>query len=666
MTTLSTSCSKTLPGDALAQASPDSCPHARGPLPERRVGRALAVLGLAATMVLGSCLHAAATVQLHAPPRTSKHALSYDGARMIVRENHEGATLFDVVETFSGRSLGLLKHSFVRAVWGENSDVAYAVAKDKQIYRLALNGENVRMDRVALTGPEAIPAAEAPRVLVFPSRSAPFFLARGSRRHRSVYRCDLSLATDEGEMETRCRVIIEDGRSVVRWLRTAQGRIVARIKISATGQRVFQSLTPNGKWAYRFHFIPYYTVLKPIQFVQPDGTVWALSNRQRERVALVRLNIETGEEEVFFEHHRYDLTKARVGSDRDGKGTPLLVHYQPDYQAVVHFHSGLEAAYEALYEKVGKPSSIDLVSMDRMAKSAVVLVKNPRLYRSWYLLDLERNTSRELSASSLASYPPFPSRPVTFPASDGLDLYGYLTLPRESAAARPPPMILMLHGGPWSRYFWPATALVPFLASKGYAVLRLNFRGSTGYHRSFLAAGNGALFDSMQHDVLDAAEWAIANGHATRDGVALYGASFGGFLTLVMLAHHPERFRAGIAINAPTDAVEFWRTDWRRGSNRVLWQEFFDADVVPEVALAELSPINNFDRIVAPVQLIAGSRDRRVPPSHSHEMFHLLKASGKTVELVEFESASHSIGLTSRVSHITSMATFLEEHLPHP
>lgn len=628
------------------------------------MGRALAWLGLVAAMALGSCLHAAVTVQLHAPPRIGRHVLSYNGARMIVQEVHDGATLYNVVETASGRPLGLLQHSFVRAVWGENSDVAYAVAKDKQIYRLVLNGENVRMDRVTLTGPEAIPAHQAPRVLLFPSQTAPFLLVQGSRRHRPLYRCDLSLARGERELETRCRVMIEDGRSVVRWLTTAQGRIVARIKESYTGQRVFESLMPNGKWAYRFHFIPYYTVLKPIQFVQPDGTVWALSNRKRERVALVRLNIETGEEEVFFEHDRHDLTEARVGFDRDGEGAPLLVHYQPDYQAVVHFHGGLETAYEALHEKVGKPSRIDLVSMDRMAKTAVVLVENPRLYRSWYLLNLERNTSRELSASSLAWYPPFPSRPVTFSASDGLDLYGYLTSPRESADARPPPLIVMLHGGPWSRYFWPAPALVSFLASKGYAVLRLNFRGSTGYHRSFLAAGNGALFGSMQHDVLDAAEWAIANGHATPDGIALLGSSFGGFLTLVMLAHHPERFQAGIAINAVTDAVEFWRADWRRGSARVLWQEFFDTDVVPEVALAELSPINNFDRIVAPVQLIAGSRDRRVPPSHSHEMFHLLKESGKTVELVEFESASHSIWSTSRGSQIAaSLAAFLEEHL---
>ncbi len=615
-------------------------------------------------MVPGAFRDAAATLRVHTPPRTENHVLSYDGARMIVQEDHEGARLIDVVETSSGRSLGLLKHSFVQAGWGENSDVVYAVAKDKQVYRLSLDAETIRVGNIALTGPNAIPAGEAPRVLVFPSRTIPFLLVRGSRRRQSVYRCDLSPASGEVATETRCQVLIEDGRSVARWLTTATGRIVARIRISATGQRVFQSLESTGEWAYRFHFAPHYTKLEPVQFVQPDGTVWALSNRQRERVALVRLNVRTGAEEVFFEHDRYDLTKALIRFDKDGEGTPLLVHHDPDYPAVVHFHDGLAAAYAALHEKVGRPSRIDLASMDQMAKSAVVLVENPRLYRSWHLLDLEKSTSRQLSASSLASYSASPSRPVTFPARDGLDLFGYLTLPRDADGARPSPMILMLHGGPWSRYVWPDSALVQFLASQGYAVLRLNYRGSTGYDGSFLAAGKGALFGSMQHDVLDAAEWAIANGHATRDGIALFGGSFGGFLTLVMLAHHPEQFQAGIAINAVTDAVGFWRTDWQRTNNRALWQAFFDADVVPEVALAELSPVNNFDRIAAPVLLIAGSRDRRVPPSHSHELFHLLKESGRTVQLVEFESARHNIWSASRGSYIVeSLAAFLEEHL---
>ena len=622
----------------------------------------MACLSLVAVMASGGCRDATASRRIHGQPPARGHVLSYDGTKMIVARDHEDGAFFDVVETASGRSFGLLQHSFVRAVWGESSEVAYAVAKNKDIYRLSLDPDAERIDKVTLTGPEGIPADEKPRVLRFPSPTAPFLLAGTSRGQQPLYRCDLSPGSDERNIETRCRVSIEDGRGVFYWLLTAKGRVVARVKGSTAGQLVFQSLTSSGEWTSLFDYTPVYTQLVPFGSVREDGVVWALSNRQRERVSLVRLNVTTGAEEVFFEHDRHDLTKAIILFDEDGKDTPLLATYNPDYQVVVHFHDGLKAAYEALHEKVGKPSRVDFASIDTMAKSAVVEVANPKLHRSWYLLDLEKSTIRELSGSPLASYrhPPSPSRPVTFPARDGLQLYGYLTLPRNPEAPRPFPMILMLHGGPWLREYWPDPALVQFLASEGYAVLRLNYRGSLGYERSFFEAGNGAVFGSMQHDILDAAEWAIANGHAARDRIVLFGGSFGGFLTLVMLAHHPDSFRAGIAINAISDAVDFWKTEWLRPFQRVVWREFLGSRDVPVLALAEISPINNTDRIVAPVQLIAGSRDRRVPVSQSRELFHLLKEGGNPVELVEFESATHNI---TNVKILDSIEAFLEEQL---
>ena len=624
----------------------------------------LASVSLVAAMTLSGWRDAAAGRQLHTQPAETHHTLSYDGTKMIVLHHHEGGRYIDIVETASGRSLGLLPHSFTGANWGEDSDIAYAVAKDGTIYRLSLGSDAARIDKITLTGPEAVPLDEAPRVLRFPSPADPFLSAVGSRGRRPLYRCDLRSESTERNLEARCRVLVEDGRGVAHWLMTPRGRVAARTTVSPAGQRTFQSLTSTGEWTSLFDYTHYYTELTPIGGVQQDGTVWALSNRQRERVALVRLNVETGEEEVFFEHDRHDLTKAIIFLDKDGQGTPLLVSYNPGYQAVVHFHDRLEAAYEALYEKVGKPSRIGLGSADLMAKSVVVEVANPRLHRSWYLLDLENNTSRELSHSSLAPYPPSPTRPVTFPARDGLQLHAYLTLPPDPDALRPSPMILMLHGGPWRRYFWPGPALAQFLAGKGYAVLALNYRGSLGYNRRYLDAGRGTLFGPIQHDVLDAAEWAMANGHASRDGIALFGSSFGGFLTLVTLAHHPDSFRMGIAINGITDAVEFWRNDWRRSHNRLLWREFFGSRGLPEVALSEISPLNNLDGVVAPVQLIVGSRDRRVPPSHSREMFHLLKEGGKTVELIEFENAGHNIWNTATESQILkSIEAFLKEHL---
>ena len=463
----------------------------------------LAAIGLAAAIAMPGCGGAAAGADIHAEPRAGYHTLSHDGSKTIVLRDHRKGRHFDVLETGSGYSYGLLSRRFLRASWGEDSDTVYARDRDGTLYRLTFGPDGEGVEEIVLTGPGAVPADEKPRAVSYPTPRAPFFLVRGSGSKKPLYRCDPAPGTEDGKVRVGCRVLDGNGRNAIRWLTAADGRIAARIVVSSSGQRIFQTRSSSGGWEFLFFHQDFYNSFTPLGPVQEDNTLWALSNRDRDRIALVRLDLGTGKEEVFFEHERFDVETATVFVDRAGKATPLLATLNPDYQQVVHFDDRIEAAYEALYEKLGRPSRIDFRSMDSAGKTATVAALNPRLHRGWYLLDLDRGTSRELAASDLESYarPAAPSRPVSLPASDGLELHGYLTLPERREGAGPPPMILMLHGGPWSRYRWPADALVRFLGSEGYAVLRLNFRGSAGYDKAFLAAGNGTLFGRMQLDV---------------------------------------------------------------------------------------------------------------------------------------------------------------------
>ena len=167
--------------------------------------------------------------------------------------------------------------------------------------------------------------------------------------------------------------------------------------------------------------------------------------------------------------------------------------------------------------------------------------------------------------------------------------------------------------------------------------------------------------------MLDAARWAVAEGHAAQGRIALYGASFGGFLALTTLARHPDAFQAGIAGNAPVDAVAFWKRDWRRASHRALWQEFMSSSDLPEAALARISPVNNVRKLNAPVLLLVGTRDRRVPAEHSFELFNLLRAAGKSAELIEYRGRGHELFGESRDirEHFAgALADFLARHLP--
>ena len=625
-----------------------------------------AAIGLTAAL---ACPDAAAEARLHGEPEARNFALSWDGSKMIVQKKSAGRWRHDVIDTRTGESRGLLERGFVSLRWGEDSDTAYATARGGKLFRVSLAAGGAEVAPIALTGEAGIPAKQRPTVLSFPVPGTPMLFASGARGDRPLYRCALDPAAGETEIAARCDIAAPKGRSTLHWLIAPGGGLAARIVLAPSGENELQARTEEGGWRRLFRHTRRYTELATVGGVQNDNTVWALSSRNRGSVALVRLDVATGEEEVVYRRRRIDVERAFALLDGAGGSMPLLAVHFPGHQEVVHFSPRLEAGYAALRARLGGTVRIDFKSADRALDFAVVEAMSPEIHRRWYLLDLEAGTSRELSAGTLAGYdrPAAPSRPVSFAASDGLVLHGYLTLPQRPAGAGPPPMVLMLHGGPWSRDRWPAPPLVRFLGSRGYAVLRLNYRGSIGYGRAFLEAGRGVLFGRLQRDVLDAASWAVAEGHAAEGRIALFGGSFGGLLSLVMLGRHPGSFRAGIAANAPTDAVAFWKRDWPRPEVRALWREFLASHDLPEAALARISPVNNVRNFRAPVLLLAGSRDRRVPPEQSYELFDLLRASGKEAELVEYRGAGHDLwgrGARTREHISGAIADFLARHLP--
>lgn len=517
-----------------------------------------AVIGLGAFAALAGPVAAVSGDRLHGEPPSTNYTLSYDGSKMIVLHRRDRRKVLDVIDARSGESLGLSGRSFASMRWGEDSDTAYALARKGGIQRLSFTGDGVEATPIALTGEHGIPKSEKPRVLAFPTPVTSTFLAQAGGR---AYRCALVPAAGGEEIAAHCEVAHEDIGKVRLWLIDANGQFAARIVRASTGENEFQSLAEDGTSRAVFRYLPHYTRVKTLGGVQRDNTIWALSNRNRAQVALVRLDVATGREVVVHERPGIDVDDAGILFDGTGQGSPLLATHFPGYQEVVHFEPRLEAAYAALRKSLGEPVRIDFKSADRALNFAVVEARSPSIYRRWYLLDLEAQTFRELSAGTLANYDrrAEPSRPVSFPASDGLTLHGYLTLPKLPVDAGPPPMALMLHGGPWGRDRWPGTWFDRFLGSRGYVVLRLNYRGSTGYGRDFLEAGKGTMFARLQQDVLDAARWAVDGGHAAEGRIALLGGSFGGFLVLTTLVRHPEAFRAGVAVNGITDMVTFWK-----------------------------------------------------------------------------------------------------------
>ncbi len=256
--------------------------------------------------------------------------------------------------------------------------------------------------------------------------------------------------------------------------------------------------------------------------------------------------------------------------------------------------------------------------------------------------------------------------PVIIKSRDGLDLVSYLTLPTGSRRADRPrlPMVLMVHGGPWARDSWGYNPVHQWLANRGYAVLSVNFRGSTGFGKEFINAGNREWAGRMHDDLLDAVEWAIAEGVADRDRVAIMGGSYGGYATLVGLTFTPEVFAAGVSIVGPShirtlleSIPPYWRPLIAMFETRV------GALAEPDY-LDSISPLTKVDRIVRPLLIGQGANDPRVKEAESEQIVAAMRERDIPVTYVIFPDEGH--GFARPVNNLAFFAVteaFLAEHL---
>lgn len=243
-----------------------------------------------------------------------------------------------------------------------------------------------------------------------------------------------------------------------------------------------------------------------------------------------------------------------------------------------------------------------------------------------------------------------PMRPVTIEARDGLSLPSYLLLPRHADAdadgqpERAVPMVLSVHGGPWYRDRWGFNPVFQLLADRGYAVLSVNFRGSTGFGKAFTNAGDGQWGKAMQDDLLDAVDWAVGHGVARKDAICITGYSYGGYATLVGLTKTPDVFACGVDIVGPSNLVTTfegippaWREDARLFQRRVGdWHT--DAG---RQALLDLSPLTHVDRITKPLLVAHGANDTRAQRRESDQIVAAMQAKGIPVGYLVFPDEGH-------------------------
>ena len=250
----------------------------------------------------------------------------------------------------------------------------------------------------------------------------------------------------------------------------------------------------------------------------------------------------------------------------------------------------------------------------------------------------------------LEGLPLSPAHNVTIPSRDGLDLVSYLTVPRGvqvdagGMSSQPGPMVLLVHGGPWARDMAGYSGEVQFLANRGYAVLQVNYRGSSGFGKAFINAGDKQWAANMHNDLVDAVAWAVDAGVADPDSVAIMGTSYGGYATLVGLTFTPELFACGVDVVGPSNletliaSIPPYWTSFLRSLINALG----DPDTEEGLALLkDRSPVNRVDQIRRPLLIGQGANDPRVKQAESDQIVEAMQARNIPVTYALYPDEGH-------------------------
>lgn len=406
--------------------------------------------------------------------------------------------------------------------------------------------------------------------------------------------------------------------------------------------------------------------------VAPDGAaIWLGSYQGSDRLRLARLDVTSGEETIVDSHPEYDLgaqlmlPSPFIISERTGE--LIGARYYGERQ-VIH---ALDPDFAAVLERLDALSDGDLagISCDDSGRRWVVSFSHDRDPNATYFYDHATGESRllfrpypHLDPAALA-----PMTPITVTARDGLALHGYLTLP-IGVAPENLPLVLLVHGGPWARDVWTYQPDVQLLANRGYAVLQLNFRGSTGYGKAFTQAAIGEFAGKMHDDLIDAVDWAVKQGYADRDRVAIFGGSYGGYATLVGVTFTPDVFAAAIDYVGISSLPNFMRTlpDVARRFLANNWHRYVGdpSDPAQEADMLARSPITKVDQIRTPLMVVQGANDSRVVQAESDNMVAALRARGVEVEYMVKEDEGHGfVNPENSIDMYHAVEKFLAAHL---
>lgn len=474
-------------------------------------------------------------------------------------------------------------------------------------------------------------------------------------------------------VETGARELVEQNDQFVGFV--ADDDFQLRLAVAFTPQSEMMLFRPDAE--AEVGWSPLMTIgsedvltTSPVGLDKTGQWLYLLDSRGRNTSALKKVKLDTGEESLVFASDQADIDGIMT---HPTEKTIEAVSYTYDREK----HEFLEPKIKRAFEQLAKVHEGEIEVTSRSLDDAIWTVafaadNGPVSFYTYLPEAGDANflfTDRpELEQVELARM-----HPVIIQSRDSLNLVSYLSLPVESdpqetgRPAQPLPMVLLVHGGPWARDFWGFNSLHQLLVDRGYAVLSVNYRGSTGLGKDFINAANLEWAGKMHDDLVDAVQWAVDQKIAIADKIAIVGGSYGGYASLVGLTFTPETFACGVDIVGPSNLISlmenpppYWMPIMPLMQQRV--GDFTTTE--GRDFLKSRSPLFHVDKICRPLLIGQGAQDPRVKQAESDQVVAAMQQKGIPVTYLLYPEEGHGFDRpANKISFFAVTEAFLSEHL---
>lgn len=489
-----------------------------------------------------------------------------------------------------------------------------------------------------------------------------FSMNKENPRAHDMYHLDLM----SGEM----KLVATNPGNIIDWIPDAQFKV--RGAIAALPDGGFELTVRDSKesdwqtlvtWDAENSMTSAPNFLSPPTTFSKDGAyIYFMDSRGVNAGRMVRMEIATGNIEVIAEDPQYDVSD------------DIMIH--PDnYEIQAIAFEKERIAWTILDESVrGDFAAItnldrgdfSILSRNNTDNAWLVAFEKDNGPVTYYLYDrkIKKGTFLFNQRPDLDKYTLATMEPMSFTSRDGLTIHGYITFP-PGAAKKNLPMVLCVHGGPWARNTWGFDSKAQWFANRGYAALQVNFRGSTGYGKDFVNAGDKEWGGKAQNDLVDAVNWALEQGIADPKRVAIYGESYGGYAALVGATFTPDLFCCAVDMCGPSNLVSFIEAlpPWFSTLLATIHKRMGNPDTEEEF-LKSRSPLFKVDQIKIPILIAQGANDPRVKQEEAEQIIAVMKEKGLEYEYLLFPDEGHGLAKPeNRLTYYAAVEQFLAKHM---